>query len=771
MSERQQLEQLLNNPNTRKMLDLIANAEGVKHGYNTGFGNERIASLGAHPNVKKEFTQTDGKKNVTTAAGRYQFLKPTWDGLAKQYGFKDFSPRNQDLAALALIAKNGAMKNVINGDFKGAVGKLGGTWASLPSSNYAQPKKTYAQLGLGGGGVQKATMNDLHALFQGGAKAQKANSTGRQLRQGFASDIPPELRNTAPVSQGKKVASNSGNMGSMNDLHSLFAAQKRANYQPFDNTKEARQKREQEQLKKQGPTDLLESASLAAADIGAPVLQGFSYLGDKISAGINKVAGTNLRTDSYEGVTKGLKTVNNNHETVRKANNQGVDTGRIAASMLMTAPLAGAGGALKAGMPLASKAGAAFLGRNAAVGGLIGATGVHENNTQRLQSMGAGAIGGVVGGVAGRGLEKISQNATQKITQKATQKALDAPKNTLVANARNTGYSVPPSYSNPNFINKSLAKVAGEADLARIASAKNQQVTNNLARKSVGLADDQPITVETLGEVRKQAGQAYKVLKGFGDIQTDRKFAKDLAEITKNYTSAGRDFNIAGGDRIQNVVNQIRGDRFGSDAALNMIKIVRNDASAAFRAGDTDLGLANQKLASAIEGQLERAVVQNTKVPRAAVANFVNARKVIAKTYSIENALDATGNVSARKLASTLGKKPLTGELKQAAQFSQAYPQLNNVGVHGGNGITLFDSLVGIGGGVATGNPAVAALTLGRPALKAGLNSTTAGKLMGTPSYSSALLQLMGQSGKAASALPVAGATAAKEKNKSKPSN
>ena len=51
-------------------------------GYNTIFGNERSDDLKAHPNVKKEFTQTDGKKNSTTAAGRYQFLKGTWDSVS-----------------------------------------------------------------------------------------------------------------------------------------------------------------------------------------------------------------------------------------------------------------------------------------------------------------------------------------------------------------------------------------------------------------------------------------------------------------------------------------------------------------------------------------------------------------------------------------------------------------------------------------------------------------------------------------------------------------
>lgn len=178
-------------------------------------------------------------------------------------------------------------------------------------------------------------------------------------------------------------------------------------YKQFDNTPEARKAREQEQLKKQGPTNLLESTLLGMADFGAPVVQGFSYVGDKVSKGINKVAGTNLRTDSYEAVTRGLKTANKNHETVRKANNQGVDIGRIGTNIAMTLPLSmasGGVGVLKAGAPLLSKAGVAFLGENAALGALVGTTGVHENNTERLKSMRNGAIGGAVGGVVGKKL-------------------------------------------------------------------------------------------------------------------------------------------------------------------------------------------------------------------------------------------------------------------------------------------------------------------------------------------------------------------------------
>lgn len=164
-----QYESLLNNPNVRTMLNLIAKAEGVKWGYNTLFGNQKIDNLTAHPNLKKAFKQTDGKTNYTTAAGRYQFLKGTWDGLARQLGLNDFSPRSQDLGAIALLAQNGALPHVLKGDYQTAVKKSGGTWASLPSSNYAQPKRGWdfvnQQLGKQGGASSKNYQSDFTPDF------------------------------------------------------------------------------------------------------------------------------------------------------------------------------------------------------------------------------------------------------------------------------------------------------------------------------------------------------------------------------------------------------------------------------------------------------------------------------------------------------------------------------------------------------------------------------------------------------------------------------
>lgn len=204
MANLAQLQQAYSNQNVRRMLDLIANAEGVKHGYNTLFGNQRFGNLSAHPNIKKSFTQTDGGKNYTTAAGRYQFIKGTWDGLARQYGFRDFSPQSQDLGAIALIAQRGALKDVMSGNYQRAISKLGSTWASLPSSPYAQPRRSQdwinKQLGSNAGVSERQSASGRipaqnWAEFTGGKSGGKGTSASGGGTMFFGDSIANGYRN------------------------------------------------------------------------------------------------------------------------------------------------------------------------------------------------------------------------------------------------------------------------------------------------------------------------------------------------------------------------------------------------------------------------------------------------------------------------------------------------------------------------------------------------------------------------------------------------
>ena len=135
----------MDNPNVRSFLDMISAAEGTtKHGYNTLFGGGRVESLTDHPRILFDFTETTGKKNKTSAAGRYQFLSDTWDEQAQKLGLSDFSERSQDLAAVNLLRERGILPDVLQGNWGTAVKKSGPIWASLPSSPYPQPRQSEA---------------------------------------------------------------------------------------------------------------------------------------------------------------------------------------------------------------------------------------------------------------------------------------------------------------------------------------------------------------------------------------------------------------------------------------------------------------------------------------------------------------------------------------------------------------------------------------------------------------------------------------------------
>lgn len=131
---------VLGNANVQAFLRVIRTGEGTadEAGYRRIFGGQLFNSFADHPRVKV-------KKGAwtSTAAGAYQFLSSTWDETARLMGLADFSPGNQDLAAVGRIAARGALNDVLTGRFDAAVRKCAWEWASLPASPYGQPVITW----------------------------------------------------------------------------------------------------------------------------------------------------------------------------------------------------------------------------------------------------------------------------------------------------------------------------------------------------------------------------------------------------------------------------------------------------------------------------------------------------------------------------------------------------------------------------------------------------------------------------------------------------
>lgn len=147
--------------NEKAFLDLIAYSEGTSAAtdpYRVCFGYKHtIFDLRDHPAVTGEWR---GEKLpdkhclgaglrpgcVSTAAGRYQLIKPTWLSCKTALRLSNFFPSSQDAAALLLISQARALPDIHSGRLSDAIAKCRRIWASLPGAGYSQPEHSLASL-------------------------------------------------------------------------------------------------------------------------------------------------------------------------------------------------------------------------------------------------------------------------------------------------------------------------------------------------------------------------------------------------------------------------------------------------------------------------------------------------------------------------------------------------------------------------------------------------------------------------------------------------
>jgi hypothetical protein len=289
-----------------------------------------------------------------------------------------------------------------------------------------------------------------------------------------------------------------------------------------------------------------------------------------------------------------------------------------------------------------------------------------------------------------------------------------------ITRARELGYVIPPTQANPSMLNRIMEGVAGKITTAQNASARNQEITNKLAAKSLGLAEDTAITPQVLADLRTTAGNAYTNLGLAGQVITDKSYIDALDDIAKPFVVAAKGFPDAPPSPVINLVQSLKSPSFDATAAIEKVKQLRTAADDAFRSGNTDIARASKSAATAIENALEGHLSKTGQGDL--LSKFKDARQLIAKTYSIEKAANpATGTIDAKKLAAQLQRgKPLSAELKDIAQFSQSFPKASQTPEAMGSLTQLnpLDYFAGFVGGVSTGGPGAGAI-LARPAMRA----------------------------------------------------
>jgi hypothetical protein len=365
----------------------------------------------------------------------------------------------------------------------------------------------------------------------------------------------------------------------------------------------------------------------------------------------------------------------------------------------------------------------------------------------------------VFGGAAGAGGQKVGQVIGQKVGQKiaartiaaADDQAANAVRDATLKEARRVGYVVPPSTANPTVTNRIAESVSGKAATQQSATVRNQKVTNRLVRQELGLPQGAPLTVKTLDGIRKRAGTVYAAIKGSGEIATDKQFLDELADLSRSADEVSADFpdlNFAGSAEVKALQDGLLKDRFSANGAIEAIKKLRAEASKnlAWNVEDPSkkaLGLAQREAAGILEDQVIRHLQANGQGPLA--QQFEKARQTIAKTYSVQSALnEGTGNVVATKLATQLRKgKPLSGNLEVAAKFASAFPKAAGEQTTS-PGVSAVDALIGMGGGAVI-DPSLFGLPLARIAARGAVLSKPYQGAMTAPGYSpnNALLEML----------------------------
>jgi len=316
----------------------------------------------------------------------------------------------------------------------------------------------------------------------------------------------------------------------------------------------------------------------------------------------------------------------------------------------------------------------------------------------------------------------LAQNATSKASELASQASKNSVRDATLSEGLDAGFSIPRSLYNPSFFSNRLESLGGKAAVKQQAASNNQEAINNLAKKSLGIPEDQPLTKSFLDNLKRQAAAPYE----------------EVANLPKTNTGA--------------MLNKWSDPR----ADLEALKQARNDAQGwfdAYNRSKSPLDLANAKAASAQAASLEAALEGYAKESGKPdlVNSLIEARKKIAQIYDVRRSLnDATGDVSPNVFGSLYEKgKPLSDGLETIGKMRVAFPQVVKEGASvQAPGVSKSEALAGVAMGTAgaalTGNPTGAAAAA-LPLISVPARSLALSKLMQSqPIYTTGALTKLG---------------------------
>lgn len=355
--------------------------------------------------------------------------------------------------------------------------------------------------------------------------------------------------------------------------------------------------------------------------------------------------------------------------------------------------------------------GVAGNGINAAakVGTIMGALNpVDSDNTSDIVR--GKIIGAATGGVtaaAGQGLaNSVGSFFEKKAAAQALKQATNAPIDQTIKNAVDAGYVVTPTSVNPSWFNTLREGAGGKVATAQEASVRNAAVTDSLGRKALGLAEDAPLTSEAMQALRDKAYQSgYAPLEKAGRLNVSPEYLQGLDSITAGNSAAARSFPGAASPDIKALIEGYKPPTGSFDVgdALKATQVLRKEATAAYRVGNNEVGAAKRSISDELENEIERQLGASGQNGQELVQNFRDARKLMAKSHDVEDAIvEGGGSIDPRKLAAKFQRgAPLSDELATIGAFANNFPKaMQAPSKVAGPGASKLDIAMALAGGM-----------------------------------------------------------------------
>lgn len=282
----------------------------------------------------------------------------------------------------------------------------------------------------------------------------------------------------------------------------------------------------------------------------------------------------------------------------------------------------------------------------------------------------------------------------------------NAVRDLTIRQAQQEGYLVTPGSVTPSTQNVLAERLGGKTRTQQEAAVRNQEVTDRLARRALGLPENAPLERATTQQIRKEEfKKGYEPLNRIGPVRTDQDFNDALDNVLQAYTGPGRSFPGAIPQPVADLVSSYRVGQFNSADAIQATKILREQASTNVSRGDKSLGLAQRAISNALEDQIERSLQQaGNPNAQAMLDQFRASRQRMAISHSVEDAIiEGGGSVNARQLANDLQTrgKYFSGDLDLIAKFANiSRPVMVQPGTQGTPGAQtmLGGAAAGLGG-------------------------------------------------------------------------